>query len=41
MKNIMTEKVDQHFQDWLFAEEGLTLELPPNSDNIVISNFDV
>ena len=40
MKNIMTEKVDQHFQDWLFAEEGLTLELPPNSDNIVISNFD-
>ena len=40
MKNIMTEKVDQHYQDWLFAEEGLTLELPPNSDEIVMSNFD-
>ena len=40
MKNIMTEKVDQHYQDWLFAEEGLTIELPPNSDEIVMSNFD-
>ena len=40
MKNIMTEKVDQHHQDWHFAEEGLTIELPLNSDEIVMSNFD-
>ena len=40
MKNIMTEKVDKHYQDWLFAEEGLSIELPPNSDEIVMSNFD-
>ena len=40
MKNIMTEKVNQHYQDWLFAEDGLTIELPPNSDEIVVSNLD-
>ena len=40
MKNIMTEKVDQHHQDWLFAEVGLTIELPLNSDEIVMYNFD-
>ena len=40
MKNIMTEKVDKHYQDWLFAEDGLTIELPPNGDDIVVSNLD-
>ena len=39
MKNIMTEKVDQHYQDWLFAEDGLIIELPLNTQEIIVSSI--
>ena len=39
MKNIMTEKVDQYYKDWIFAHDGMILELPLDSQEIIVSKL--